>query len=80
MLPSPTATASPTPLPPCTGDCDGSRIVSLREVVDLLSLALNGGSRASCRGSDPEADDEVPIDEVISAVNNAQSGCTNDGP
>jgi hypothetical protein len=63
----------PTPVPFCTGDCDGNRRVSVSEVQRGVKGAVGPGAvtgRACSGYAEP-----LRVDQVIEAVSNALSGC-----
>lgn len=72
--PTADATATPTPIP-CLGDCDGSRTVTVDELVRGVSIALGTLSLSACPTFDQNGDREVSVSELINAVNNALDGC-----
>ena len=75
--PTPTITPSPIPTAPtCTGDCDGSLSVAINEVITCVNIALGSSQLGTCSACDGNGDGMVSIAELITAVNNALSGCT----
>jgi hypothetical protein len=74
-----TATGTHTPTPetpsPCPGDCDGSREVTIDELVLLVNIALENRSLSSCPAGDRNNDGTVTIDEIVAAVVVALEGC-----
>jgi len=74
--PTPTRTPSPQPTsPPCAGDCDGHRSVTLDNLVSMVNMALGNASASTCVAGDVNHDNEITVDEILSAVNNARNGC-----
>jgi len=77
--PTPQDTATATPVA-CGGDCDGDGVVSINELITLVSISLGTRDVSDCLAGDvngPQGhpDGEITIDELIRAVGNAQSGC-----
>src|SRR5262245_11895166 len=66
----------------CTGDCDSNHAVTINELITGVGLALNGTAAplGSCQAFDANADGRVTIDELISAVTHALSGCPSATP
>lgn len=73
--PAVTPSASPTMPPPCIGDCNGDRRVTIEELVRGVNIALGGVALAQCRAIDAGGDGRVTIDELIAAVRAALEGC-----
>jgi hypothetical protein len=75
--PTPTATPSPTetPLPPCVGDCDGDRTVSVAELVVGVDVALGRLAAEACTALDEDGNRSVSVDELTAAVSNTLNGC-----
>lgn len=71
-VPAPTPT--PTPLP-CVGDCDGSRVVTVNEIIALVSIALGDAQPSACPDGIPNGA-ELNIAVLIQAVNSALNGCS----
>lgn len=69
--PTPTETAAPLP---CAGDCDGSREVTVDEIIQLVNQAL-GLAALNCTAGDRDGDGSITIDEILVAVNSALAGC-----
>jgi len=70
---------SPTPPPtrtpaPCAGDCDGSGVVTIGEVVTLVNIVL-GNAHASACGLGLPSGARVDIATIIRAVNAILNGC-----
>jgi len=62
-------------LVPCLGDCDGSGIVSVDEILTMVNIATGDISIAVCPAADPLRSGMVSVAEVLGAVQNALSGC-----
>lgn len=77
--PTPTETALPTPtataVPACPGDCDGSRRVTINELVLAVAIALGSADPSACVAVDRNGDRRVIVDEIIAAVRAATAGC-----
>jgi hypothetical protein len=64
----------------CIGDCppsDGQ--VAVNELVLGVSIALGSAGLDTCPGFDADDSGTVAVDELVSAVNNAQLGCGGSG-
>jgi hypothetical protein len=67
--PTPTATAAT-----CLGDCDGDHVVSIDELITGVNIALGSQPASACPALQ-NADGEVDIARLISAVGKALNGC-----
>lgn len=74
VTPEPTPTETPVP-PPCVGDCDGNRIVSIAELIRGVNISLGRNDLSVCPAFDANADGNVSIAELITAVNRLLLGC-----
>lgn len=74
-LPSRCADGELTILPPCIGDCDGSGVVSVDELLFGIRLALDSEPVGSCRAFDRNRDRSISVDELVGAVSAALGGC-----
>jgi hypothetical protein len=79
---TPTFTATPPPgVTPtggsgaCVGDCDGSHVVAVNELVAGVGVALGTLPVDACRAADIDGDGRVGINELVAAVTNALDGC-----
>lgn len=72
--PSPTPTRTPGPNG-CAGDCDGSGMVSISELIRMVNVALGSLPASECQAGDGNGDGMVSISELIAAVNRALGGC-----
>jgi hypothetical protein len=70
-----TATATPMPGSPCTGDCDGMGSVTVDEILTMVNIALGNADVSTCNAGDANNDGQITIDEILTAVNNALNGC-----
>jgi hypothetical protein len=73
-----TSTALPTPTPtqpPCAGDCNGDRQVTVNELVLGIGIAAATLPLDDCDPFDADADGRVTIDELVTGVGNAMGGC-----
>jgi len=59
----------------CVGDCDESGDVSVAELGIAVQLALTGDTTETCLGADANGDDSIAIEELVTAVHHAASGC-----
>ena len=72
-VPAPTPT--PTPVARvCVGDCDGSGVVAVNEIVALVTIALGNAQPAACPHGIPDGV-QVDIVLLIQTVNSALLGC-----
>ena len=67
-------TPTPTPMQSCVGDCDGDGMVTVDEILKMVSIAL-GAPVDDCPAGDRDGDGEITVDEVLTAVTNALDGC-----
>ncbi len=67
--------ARATPAKPCPGDCDGSRQVTIDELIRGVSLAMGHAVAPPCPPFDVNDDGQVEIDEVVDAVAAALGSC-----
>jgi hypothetical protein len=73
---SPTPTHTPPAYLPCSGDCDGDRIVTISELVRAVAMALGPPVIAiECPSLDGNRDTLISVDELVTAVRNALGGC-----
>jgi hypothetical protein len=72
MTPSASATATP---PPCSGDCDGGKTVTVDEILTLVNIALGNAQVTACTAGDANHDGAITVDEILAAVNKALNGC-----
>jgi len=71
---TPTQTRSPAP-PPCVGDCNGNRVVTLDELITGVNIALDVLPARECQPLDGDGSDTATINELTAAVNAALNGC-----
>ena len=85
FTPAPTSTITPTPtrtgtptrgVTACAGDCDGSKTVTINELIQGVNIALSGSGVENCRAFDLDGDGRVAVNELVAAVNSAISSCT----
>jgi hypothetical protein len=60
--------------PACLGDCDGSGIVTVNDLVTMVNVALGTANPAVCTAGDANGDG-IQITEIVGAVNNALGSC-----
>jgi hypothetical protein len=73
---SPTADAISTPEgPSCAGDCDAGDTVTINELIIAVNIALGSRDLSACQAADRNHDERVAINELISAIGSALSGC-----
>jgi hypothetical protein len=61
--------------PPCLGDCNDDRSVTINEIVTLVNITLGTTSIAACTAGNGSADAAVTVDEILRALNNALGSC-----
>ena len=59
----------------CPGDCNGSRDVTISELITLVNIALGTADISTCLPGDTNNDDQITIAEIIQAVGSALNGC-----
>ena len=73
---TPTPSPSPTPtMPPCTGDCDGSGLVGVDELIRGVNIALGTTLISQCPAFDCSGNGLVTVNCLVRAVNAALNGC-----
>jgi len=74
--PTPILTPTFTPSPPrCVGDCNNDGVVTVDEILMLVDFALQGASPLGCPVSDEDGNQQITLDEILTAVHNALNGC-----
>ena len=76
----PTRTRTPTrtftPVPgACVGACTNPGMVSVNDLLTVIQIAAGQVTLSACPSADPNGDDQVSLEEVLQAVNNALDGC-----
>ena len=61
--------------PPCIGDCNGDRQVTVDELVTGVNIALDRTGMGECPLFDSNKDVRLTIDELVQGVNAALEGC-----
>jgi Protein of unknown function (DUF3604) len=59
----------------CVGDCNGSYIVTVDEIVTMVNIALGKADTSTCSTGDADMNGQITIDEVVAALNHALNGC-----
>ncbi|MGD9764923.1 MAG: DNRLRE domain-containing protein [Candidatus Binatia bacterium] len=76
---TPTSTPVPTSTPAtpgvCIGDCDGTGVVQVNELILGVNIALGLAPLSACPAFDPDGSGMVTVADLITAVNNALTGC-----
>lgn len=73
---TPTLTPTLTPSPPrCVGDCNHDGVVTVDEILMLVDFALQEASPSACPVSDQDGNQQITLDEILTAVYNALNGC-----
>jgi len=62
----------------CTGDCDGTGVVQVDEMVRGVRIALGDAPLSECSAMDTNADGHVTVDELVQAVAHLLDGCPTD--
>jgi len=70
-----TPTPIPSATPACVGDCDADGFISIDELVRSVNIAVRSLPISLCSNCDEDGDSRVGISELITAVNNALTGC-----
>ncbi len=60
----------------CVGDCFKHGKVTVDGVITTANIALGMEPLASCRAGDENGDNEITVNEIITAANNLISGCS----
>ena len=71
---TPIVSVTPTAIG-CAGDCDGSGVVTVDDLVKLVNIALGNLPVTTCLAGDTNGDGQIAINEIIAAVNRALSSC-----
>lgn len=61
---------------PCAGDCDGTTVVTVSEVLRCVGIALGSAPLAQCPACDADSDGAVAIADVIAAIRSVLDGCS----
>ena len=59
----------------CAGDCNGDGAVDIAELVNLVSIGLGMQPLQICPSGDTNGDQEITVDEIVTALGNALRGC-----
>lgn len=80
--PTPTLTLTPTATvtPPeisngCVGDCNGDGVVTVDEIITMISMALGVLPPSACPAGDADHNGVITVDEIIIAIDNLLNGC-----
>jgi hypothetical protein len=75
--PAPTQTPAPssTTARPCAGDCDRNQAVTVDEIVVGVRIVLGESPLGACSALDSNNAGQVTVDELVTAVHHALSGC-----
>lgn len=72
---TPTVTPTPTSTPRlCVGDCNDDQSVTVNELITMVDIALGNAQSSACPHGVPSSS-QVDIALILTAVNNALSGC-----
>jgi YVTN family beta-propeller protein len=61
--------------PICVGDCDGDGTVTVVDVIRALGVTFDPSALQSCESADIDGNRRVTVDELVSSVSHALSGC-----
>lgn len=73
--PTASPTEAPTTPPPCAGDCNADRAVTVDELVKAVNIALGSAGIDVCPAADRNADELITVDEIVASVQRALNGC-----
>lgn len=59
----------------CVGDCDGNGAVAVAEIVSGVAIAMARSSIGVCAAMDRDADQDVSVSELTTAIGFALDGC-----
>jgi hypothetical protein len=59
----------------CIGDCNNDSLVTIDELLALVSIGLGNAGVGECLAGNANDDMQITIDEILIAVNNALNGC-----
>lgn len=59
----------------CAGDCDFDGVVTVDELVAGINVALGTATYAHCVGMDRSGEGEVSVDELVTVIGQALTGC-----
>lgn len=62
--------------PLCLGDCGSNAVVTIDELVRLVSIALDSQPISACVAGDRDFNRRITIDELVAAVKAALAGCS----
>jgi hypothetical protein len=60
----------------CAGDCNGDDIITIDEILQVVTIAFGDAAPDSCPSVDANGDGTATIDELLAAVRSALSGCS----
>ena len=61
--------------PACVGDCTLDGVVTVDDLLRMVTIASGDEPLAGCEAGDGNGDDAITIDEILHAVGNALGGC-----
>jgi hypothetical protein len=67
--------ADAIPAEACVGDCSGTSIVAIDDLITLVTIALGNAPPSACSHGVP-SDADVNVAMIVRAVNNALNGCS----
>jgi photosystem II stability/assembly factor-like uncharacterized protein len=59
----------------CVGDCTNSGSVTVVGLLTMVNIALGNAAVSECQAGDGNLDNQITVDEILAAVNNALHGC-----
>lgn len=70
-----TSTPTSTPVAVCVGDCNGTGIVTVTQILTMVNIALGAEQVGACTAGDTNDDHKITIDEILTAVHSVTKGC-----
>lgn len=61
--------------PACVGDCNLDGVVTVDDLLRMVTIAAGDAAPAGCPAGDVNGDDAITIDEILHAVGSALGGC-----
>lgn len=59
----------------CTGDCGADGVVTVNELVTMVTIALGTAPVSACAAGDDDGDGRVAVNELVAAVGHILTGC-----
>jgi hypothetical protein len=74
-VPGQTGTPTATGRVLCPGDCEGTRTVTIADLIKGVNIALGQAAVGTCPAFDLDNNGKVSINELVAAVNSVLDGC-----